>query len=153
MTRLILTASVAIALAHFLLIAQLYASLPPTIPAFVSLDGKVLVSLATTPLTACRLPLMGLVTQIACWSMARQANPRLWSAVSLLAGAKLLLSSLDLVLPNGQARLAVIAVSLIAILALLPALKTPPIRKVNIPILIVCLVTYLALVAMPWWPL
>ena len=94
-----------IALAHLALLARVYPELPGSIPAFVDLSGRPILSMPTSPAAALRLPIMGLLLQGVCAVMARNAwgNPEetaqnrvVWAGVALVAAAKALLSTLDL---------------------------------------------------------
>ncbi|MCZ2129091.1 MAG: DUF1648 domain-containing protein, partial [Bacteroidia bacterium] len=102
MTKTLITLSVIMTIIPFVLLPIFYESIPQQIPAFVDIKGNPTLMMNKSIFSVFRLPLMGIMTQIACFTMylvkieyEKEKNKLLWLSISFLAALKMSFTSLE----------------------------------------------------------
>ena len=102
MTKTLITLSVILTIIPFVLLPIFYDSIPQQIPAFVDIKGNPTLMMNKSIFSVFRLPLMGIMTQIACFTMysvkleyEKEKNKLLWLSISFLAALKMSFTSME----------------------------------------------------------
>lgn len=105
MTKTLITLSVILTIIPFVLLPIFYESIPQQIPAFVDIKGNPTLTMNKSIFSVFRLPLMGIMTQIACFTMylvkieyEKEKNKLLWLSISFLAALKMSFTSMEVLI-------------------------------------------------------
>lgn len=105
MAKTIITLSIILAISPFVLLPILYDYIPQQVPAFVDINGNPTVMINKNAFIIFRLPLMGAMTQIICFTMfslkldyERDKNELLWLFLSIMVGLKMSLTSMEVLI-------------------------------------------------------
>lgn len=106
MTKKIFTIlSVIITISPFVLLPVFYDNIPQEVAIFVDMKGNPILMMDKSFFSVFRLPLMGIMTQIICFTMfsvkleyERERNQTLWLTVSFLAALKMSLTSMEVLI-------------------------------------------------------
>jgi uncharacterized membrane protein len=107
--KILITISVIITVIPFVLLSIYYDRLPDQIAVFVDINGSPTMLMDKSIFSVFRLPVMGVITQIICFTMywikldyEREKNQRLWLSVSVLAALKMSLTSIEVLIYTKQ---------------------------------------------------
>ena len=105
MTKTVIILSIILTICPFILLPLFYQHIPEQIPAFVDIKRNPTLMMNKNAFSIFRLPLMGTVTQIICFTMfsvkleyEREKNKFLWLLVSIMAGLKMSLTSMEVLI-------------------------------------------------------
>ncbi|MCR6641884.1 MAG: DUF1648 domain-containing protein [Sporocytophaga sp.] len=107
--RILISISLIITGIPFVLLSIYYDCLPDQIAVFVDINGSPTMLMDKSIFSVFRLPVMGVMTQIICFTMyrikleyEREKNQRLWLSVSVLAALKMSLTSIEVLIYTKQ---------------------------------------------------
>lgn len=105
MTKTLITLTVILTIIPFVLLPIFYDSIPQQVPAFVDIKGNPTLMMNKSFFSVFRLPFMGIMTQIVCFTMysvkleyEKEKNQLLWISVSFLAALKMSLTSMEVLI-------------------------------------------------------
>lgn len=103
--KILIILSVIITISPFVLLPVFYDSIPQQVPVFVDMKGNPTLMTDKSYFSVFRLPLMGIMTQVICFTMfsvklkyGRQKNQLLWLSVSFLATLKMSITSMEVLI-------------------------------------------------------
>lgn len=125
MTKTLITLSVILTISPFILLPILYDSIPQQVPAFVDIKGNPTLMMNKSIFSVFRLPLMGIMTQIACYTMysvklecEKENNQLLWISVSFLAALKMSFTSMEVLIYNNSEMLNVFRIIVLIVVCI-----------------------------------
>lgn len=105
MKKTFIILSVLITISPFILLPIFYENIPQQVPVFVDIKGNPTLMINKNIFSVFRLPFMGVMTQIVCFTMysvkleyEKEKNQLLWLSVSFLAALKMSFTSMEVLI-------------------------------------------------------